>query len=103
MTPCPSTSARGRPCTGLPHLDNANLRTANVIGPTSSALNRTFAMATDLSTQLTVGQIHITCQPPALLLVDGTHWLYRAWRERVPQLSTYLLTTAETDQIKSRR
>ncbi|WP_192580223.1 hypothetical protein [Micromonospora sp. ALFpr18c] len=48
-------------------------------------------------------QIHITGQPPAPLLIGGTHRLDRAWRERVPQLPTYLLTTAETGQIKSTR
>ena len=38
---------------------------------------------------------------PARVLIDGTHRLYRAWRERLPRLPAYLLTPAETRQIQN--
>ncbi|MET8528937.1 hypothetical protein [Micromonospora sp. NPDC005172] len=49
-------------------------------------MNRTYALATDLSTPRIVAQVHITGQPPAPLLIGGTHRLDRVSRERVPEL-----------------
>ncbi|MBQ1011079.1 hypothetical protein KBX53_08975 [Micromonospora sp. M51] len=83
---------------GLAHLDN--LWTTSVIGPSSTALNRTYAMTTDVAEPLIVAQISVNEQPPATLLIDGTHRLYRAWREHIPRLPAYVLTVEETRQVQ---
>ncbi|MBQ0906793.1 hypothetical protein [Micromonospora sp. U21] len=85
---------------GLAHLDNPNAWATSVIGPTSTALNRTYAMTADLTKPLIVAQISVNKQPPATLLIDGTHRLYRAWREHIPRLPAYVLTVEETRQIQ---
>ncbi|MBM0238797.1 hypothetical protein JNW88_19615 [Micromonospora sp. ATA32] len=85
---------------GLSHLDDPHQRTVSLIGPTSTALDRTYVLTTDLTKPLIVGQLSINGHPPAPLLIDGTHRLYRAWRERVPRLPAYLLTVEETRQIQ---
>ncbi|MBQ1019873.1 hypothetical protein KBX71_18670 [Micromonospora sp. D93] len=81
---------------GLAHLDNPNPWATNLIGPTNTALNRTYAMTTDLAEPSIVAQISVNEQPPATLLIDGTHRLYRAWRRHIPRLPTYVLTVEET-------
>ncbi|MEV1319441.1 hypothetical protein AB0J14_25555 [Micromonospora arborensis] len=88
---------------GLRHLDNPNPWATNLIGPTKNSLNRAYAMTADLTTPVIVCQIPITEQQPAPLLIDGTHRVYRAWRDQVPQLPAHLLTPAETQQIKTPR
>ncbi|WP_327643665.1 hypothetical protein [Micromonospora zamorensis] len=85
---------------GLAHLDNFNPWATSLIGPTSTALNRTYAMTTDLSQPLIVAQISVNGAPPGPLLIDGTHRLYRAWREHAPRLPAYVLTVQETRQIQ---
>ncbi|MER7471257.1 hypothetical protein [Micromonospora sp. NPDC000018] len=72
----------------------------NLIGPTSTGLNRAYAMTTDLAEPLIVAQLDVTGHPPSPLLIDGIHRLYRAWREHVPRLPAYLLTAEETRQIQ---
>ncbi|MFI7077173.1 hypothetical protein ACIBO1_07760 [Micromonospora sp. NPDC049903] len=83
---------------GLTRLDDPH--TVNLIGPTSTGLDRAYAMTTNLAKPLIVAQLTITGQPQAPLLIDGIHRLYRAWRERVPRLPAYLLTAEETRQIQ---
>ncbi|MFI6129458.1 hypothetical protein [Micromonospora sp. NPDC051141] len=56
-----------------------------------------------MTTPLIVCQVQATGQEPAPLLIDGTHRLYCAWREHVPRLPAYLLTTAETREIQTPR
>ncbi len=85
---------------GLTRLDNPHERTISLIGPASNAFDRDYAMSTDLTKPVIVAQVDIGGQPPARLLIDGTHRLYRAWREGVPRLPTYLLTAEETRQIQ---
>lgn len=85
---------------GLTHLDDPNPHAVSLIGPARNALNRAYAMTTDLTKPLIVGQVSINGHPPTPLLIDGTHRLYRAWREHVPQLPAYLLTPEETRQIQ---
>ncbi|RQX01144.1 hypothetical protein [Micromonospora inaquosa] len=85
---------------GLAHLDNPNPSAISLIGPTSTALNRTYAMTTDLTQPLIVGQLSISGHPAGPLLIDGTHRLYRAWREHTPRLPAYVLTVQETRQIQ---
>ncbi|MFI5489239.1 hypothetical protein [Micromonospora echinaurantiaca] len=83
---------------GLTRLDEPHR--VNLIGPTSTGLNRAYAMTTDLSKPLIVAQLDVTGHPPSPLLIDGIHRLYRAWREHVPRLRAYLLTAEETRQIQ---
>ncbi|MEU8264679.1 hypothetical protein AB0C02_29180 [Micromonospora sp. NPDC048999] len=85
---------------GLTQLDDPNPRVVSLIGPTSNALNRAYAMTTDLTKPVIVGQVSVNGHPAAPLLIDGTHRRYRAWREHVPRLPAYLLTTEETRQIQ---
>ncbi|MET8367651.1 hypothetical protein ABZU53_29410 [Micromonospora sp. NPDC005194] len=85
---------------GLTHLDNPNPWATNLIGPTSTTLNRTYAMTTDLTKPLIVAQISVNAAPPGPLLIDGTHRLYRAWHEHKPQLPAYVLTVQEARQIQ---
>ncbi|MDT4995496.1 MAG: hypothetical protein QOH97_5388 [Actinoplanes sp.] len=85
---------------GLTHIDNEDRRTVNLIGPTRSTFNRAFAMTTDLTKPVIVAQVAVGERPPAPLLIDGTHRLYRAWREDRPRLPAYLLTPEESRQIR---
>ena len=86
---------------GLTRLDDPHQRTVSLIGPTSTALDRAYAMTTDLTTPLILAQLTITAQPPAPLLIDGTHRLYRAWHDGVARLPAYLLTAEETHQVQN--
>jgi hypothetical protein len=56
---------------GLTHLDDPNPRTVSLIGPASNALNRAYAMTTDLTKPVIVGHISVTGHPPTPLLIDG--------------------------------
>jgi hypothetical protein len=85
---------------GLTSLDDPRRASVNLIGPTPDGLDRLYAMSTDLTEPVLLGRIRINASPPAALLIDGVHRLYRAWREGVPQLPAYVLTTAETLQIR---
>ncbi|MCZ7423778.1 hypothetical protein O7605_31790 [Verrucosispora sp. WMMA2121] len=85
---------------GLTRLDDPHQRVASLIGPTSTALDRAYAMTTDLKTPVIVAQLDISGHPPAPLLIDGTHRLYRAWREHLPRLPAHLLTAEETRQVQ---
>ncbi|AEB44281.1 hypothetical protein [Micromonospora maris] len=85
---------------GLIRLDDPHQRAVSLIGPTSTALDRAHASTTDLTTPLIVAQLDISGYPPAPLLIDGTHRLYRAWREHLPHLPAYLLTVEETRQVQ---
>ena len=85
---------------GLTRLDDTARRTISLIGPASDGLDRAYAMTTDLAKPVIVAQLAINGQPPAPLLIDGTHRLYRAWREGIAQLPAYLLTADETHQVQ---
>lgn len=87
---------------GLTHIDDPNPRTISLIGPTSDSLNREYAMGTDLTKPVLVATLEVGGQP-APLFIDGVHRLYRAWREGVASLPAYVLTVAETQQIKHDR
>jgi hypothetical protein len=85
---------------GLTHLDDPHRRTVTLVGPARDALDRAYAMSTDLTKPVIVARVDIGGQPPTRLLIDGAHRLYRAWRESVPRLPAYLLTVEETRQIQ---
>jgi hypothetical protein len=82
---------------GLARLDDPHR--VNLIGPTSSGLNRYYAMTTELTKPLIVAQLDVTGHPPSALLIDGINRLYRAWREHVPRVPAYLGTAEETRRI----
>ncbi|MEU4693753.1 hypothetical protein [Actinoplanes sp. NPDC023714] len=84
---------------GLKHLDDPRRSAAALIGPTSDGLDREYAMTTDLTNPVIVGQLLVEHQA-APLLIDGTHRLYRAWREKVPELPAHLLTVEETLAVR---
>ncbi|GIE91632.1 hypothetical protein [Actinoplanes regularis] len=85
---------------GLTQLDDPHRTAANLIGPTSDAVDRLYAMSTDLTKPVLLGRICIGVHPPAALLIDGVHRLYHAWREGVPQLPAYQLTAEETRAVQ---
>lgn len=85
---------------GLTHLDDAHRSAVNLISPTPDAVDRLYAMSTDLGKPVLLGQLSVNGAPPAALLIDGVHRLYRAWRDGVPHLPAYLLTAAETRAIQ---
>ncbi len=85
---------------GLTHLDSPDRTAVNLIGPAPGAVDRLYAMSTDLTAPVILGQLSVNGSPPAALLIDGVHRLYRAWRENLPLLPAYLLTAEETLQIR---
>lgn len=87
---------------GLTHIDDPNPRSVNLIGPTRDGLNREYAMGTDLTKPVIVATLEASGEPNPLL-IDGVHRLYRAWCEGVVHLPAYVLTVAETQQIRHDR
>ncbi len=85
---------------GLTHLDSPDRTAVNLIGPAPGAVDRLYAMSTDLTAPVILGQLSVNGSPPTALLIDGVHRLYRAWRENVPRLPGYLLTADETLHIR---
>ncbi|MEV5447734.1 hypothetical protein AB0N23_35250 [Streptomyces sp. NPDC052644] len=57
-------------------------------------------MSTELAKPIIVAEPSVNGHPPAPLLIDGAHRLYRAWRKQMPQLPTWLLTPEETLLIR---
>ncbi|MEH1129425.1 hypothetical protein [Micromonospora sp. CPCC 206061] len=87
---------------GLTTIDDPAPGTVSLIGPTRDGLDREYAIGIDLTKPVIVATLE-TSGEPAALLIDGVHRLYRAWRERVAQLPAYVLSVAETQQIKHDR
>ncbi|WP_117214749.1 hypothetical protein [Allorhizocola rhizosphaerae] len=87
---------------GLTHIDDPDPRTVSLIGPTRDSLDREYAMGTDLTKPVLVATLEADGELTPLF-IDGVHRLYRAWREGVTHLPAYVLTVAETQQIKRNR
>lgn len=85
---------------GLTYLDDPDSHTIGLIGPTRDGFDRAYAMTTDLTNPVLLAQVAIEGHPPAPLLIDGTHRLYRAWRDGVARLPAHVLTAAEIRQIQ---
>jgi hypothetical protein len=85
---------------GLTRLDDPDRTTVSLLGPTSDGLDRLYAMSTDLTRPVILGRVRVGAIPAAALLIDGVHRLYHAWRQGVPQLPAYVLTTHETRAIQ---
>jgi hypothetical protein len=88
---------------GLTRIDHPDTDTIGLLGPAPDAFDRDYAMSTDLAKPVIVAHLLIDGMEPSPLLIDGTHRLYRAWREGVPQLPAYLLTVAESRQAQQDR
>ena len=84
----------------LTRLDDPHRTAVSLIGPAPDAFDRDYAMTTDLTKPVLLGQVSVNGGPAAALLIDGTHRLYRAWREHIPRLPAYLLTAEETRRIQ---
>lgn len=56
-------------------------------------------MGTDLSQPVIIATLTPAGQPPAALLIDGTHRLYKAHALGVAELPCWVLTAAETEAI----
>jgi hypothetical protein len=85
---------------GLTHLDDPHRSAVNLIGPAPGAVDRLYALRTDLTRPVLLGRVSVNGSPPAALLIDGVHRLYRAWREGAPRLPAYLLTAEETRRVQ---
>jgi hypothetical protein len=62
--------------------------------------DREYAMTTDLTKPLIVATLHLPGSGDSSLLIDGTHRLYRAFRERVAELPAYVLDVSESLAIR---
>lgn len=59
-----------------------------------------YAMTTDLTNPLIVATLHLPGSGSSALLIDGTHRLYRAFREQVAELPAYVLDVDESLAIR---
>lgn len=62
--------------------------------------DREYAMTTDLTQPLIVATMRLSDGAETPLLIDGTHRLYRAYREAVPELPAYVLDVSESLTIR---
>jgi hypothetical protein len=83
-------------------LDRDNPSTVPLLGP-GPEFDREYAMTTDLSRPLLLATVPRVSGEPYALLIDGTHRIYKAWREGVPELAAHELTEQETAAIVLRR
>jgi hypothetical protein len=84
---------------GLTRIDHSDRRTVSLLGPAADGFDRAYAMTTDVTKPVIVAQLG-TQRQPFPLLIDGTHRLYRGWREGREHLPAYLLTLEESLQIR---
>lgn len=70
-----------------------------LIGP-GPGFDPGYAMTTDLTQPVIIATIPVPGQPPALLLIDGTHRLYKATVLGRAHLPSRVLTEAETLAIR---
>lgn len=82
---------------GLDLLDQPGSAPIIGLGP---HFDRDYAMTTDLTRPLLVATLHLPGSGNSLLLIDGTHRLYRAYREGVAELSAHVLDVTETLAIR---
>lgn len=91
-----------RPWVAAYGLSQADPGTVALLGP-GPGFNREYAMTTDITRPLIVATLRSGRGGDELLLIDGMHRLYRAWRENVDRLPACLLDFAETTQIREQR
>jgi hypothetical protein len=62
--------------------------------------DREYAMTTDLHEPVIVATLHHPERGDSVLLIDGTHRLYRAYQEGITELPGYVLNVAESLAIR---
>lgn len=73
--------------------------TAPILG-VGPGFDRDYAMTTDLAEPLIVATLRTSDHGRSPLLIDGTHRLYRAFREGLAELPAFVLDEAETQAIR---
>ncbi len=82
---------------GVDLLDKPGATPIIGLGPN---FDRDYAMTADLTQPVIVAMLHLPGAGNTQLLIDGTHRLYRAYQESVPELPAYVLDVAETLAIR---
>lgn len=82
---------------GLDLLEHPETAPILGVGP---GFDRDYAMTTDLTEPLIVATLRTSDHGRSPLLIDGTHRLYRAFREGLAELPAYVLSEAETQDIR---
>lgn len=82
---------------GLDLLDHPDTAPILGVGP---GFDRDYAMGTDLTEPLIVATLRTSDHGHSPLLIDGTHRLYRAYREGLAELPAYVLNESETQAIR---
>jgi hypothetical protein len=72
-----------------------------LLGP-GPGFDRDYAMTTDLAQPVIIATVPVPGGPPAALLIDGTHRLYKATVQGRAHLPCLVLTEAETLAIRRR-
>ena len=70
-----------------------------ILGPGPN-FDREYAMTTDLANPLIVATLHLPGSGNSSLLIDGTHRLYRAYREDIAELPVCVLDVNESLAIR---
>jgi hypothetical protein len=84
---------------GLDREPGADPHTIALIGP-GPRFDPACALRTDLTQPLFIATLTPAGQPPAPLLIDGMHRLYKAYALGVAELPGWVLTAAETMAIR---
>jgi hypothetical protein len=74
-------------------------RSVSLIGP-GPGFDPGYAMTTSLDDPVIIASVTVAGEPPAPLLIDGTHRLYKAAVTGCTELPSFVLTTAETLSIR---
>jgi len=72
-----------------------------LLGP-GPGFGRDYALTTDLTKPVIIATVPVPGAPPAALLIDGTHRLYKATVQGRTHLPSFVLTEAETLAIRRR-
>lgn len=72
-----------------------------LLGP-GPGFDRDYALTTDLTKPVIIATVPVNGGPPAALLIDGTHRLYKATVQGRTHLPSLVLTEAETLAIRRR-
>jgi hypothetical protein len=84
---------------GLDREPGTDPHTIALIGP-GPGFDPAYALGTDLAQPVIIATLTPAGQPPAPLLIDGTHRLYKAHALGVAELPCWVLTAAETEAIR---
>ena len=87
---------------GLDRDPSSDTGTIPLLGP-GPGFNRAYAMSTDLTEPVIVATVPVSGGPPCLLLIDGTHRVFKGHATGAAELPAYVLTEAETLAIRALR